>query len=128
MANPTTSRFIQFAIVGAVGTAAHYTVLLIGVEIFQVPLVAATTVGFIVGAIINYQLNRRITFEQFAPRTYAFGRFLFIATLGALINYLVLLLMLEIADIHYLFAQFIATGVVLTWGFLANSIWTFKNV
>ena len=56
------SRFLRFALVGIFGTAAHYTVLVSLVEVYGVPVLFATTAGFLTGALVNYILNRRFTF------------------------------------------------------------------
>ena len=50
-------QFIFFSAIGAVGTAGQYAILLLLVEGLSQPPVLASTLGFIVGALINYILN-----------------------------------------------------------------------
>ena len=50
-------QLISFAGIGVVGTAGHYVTLVFLVQLMYFPPVIATTIGFVVGAIINYVLN-----------------------------------------------------------------------
>jgi putative flippase GtrA len=121
------SRFSKYTAAGAIGTVAHYLVLAIAVELMHAQVLPATTLGFIAGAIINYQLNRRVTFRHVGVAPFAFGRFFLIAVIGVTINYLVVMLLVRVATLHYLVCQLIATGVVLVLSFLANAFWTFRE-
>ena len=121
------TRLIRFALVGAVGTGAHYAVLTVLVELFHVPILAATTAGFTVGALVNYTLNRRFTFASDAKHSVALPKFLVVAALGAACNALVVAWLLQQTDLHYLVVQLFATSVVLLWNFAANSLWTFRS-
>ena len=120
-------QFLTFALVGVVGTAAHYLVLVTLVEALNVPVLPATTAGFICGAIVNYVLNRRFTFNSDTEHSVALPKFLAVAILGAGINWLVVSLLLELLGLHYLLAQLAATATVLIWNFAANYLWTFRR-
>lgn len=120
-----TSRFIRYAGVGAVGTAAHYVVLVALVEGAGATPVPAAIAGSIVGALVNYVLNRKYTFASRRAHRTALPRFLAIAGSGVLLNAAVVAGLLAVTSVHYLTAQVIATGVVLVAGFVANRRWTF---
>lgn len=124
---PIISQFIAFAIVGLFGTAAHYLVLWILVEFVAVAVVSATTAGFLVGALVNYVLNRRFTFSSRSSHVAALPKFIIVAFIGAVINALVVMWLLAITNIHYLIIQLFATGTVLVWNFGANYVWTFRS-
>jgi putative flippase GtrA len=121
-------QFLGFAGVGAVGTAAHYSILLFLVEIVSVSPVPATTLGFVAGACINYTLSRRVVFRSKVPFTKGLLRFLAIAALGACLNASILAALLMFLPIHYLLAQLVATAMVLVFNFAANRCWTFREV
>jgi len=125
--SPSWRQFLTFALVGAFGTAAHYLVLAVLVELFGVRVLGATTAGFVCGAIVNYVLNRRYTFNSSARHAVALPKFLTVATLGASINWLVMALLTGVADLHYMLAQLLATATVLAWNFIANHAWTFRT-
>lgn len=120
-------RFLHYTGAGAIGTLAHYFILIVLKETLGINVHFSTAFGFMVGAVVNYQINRRITFRDSIPQSFAFARFLIIATVGGLINSLVVWLLLDNLRLHYLLAQVAATGVVLFWGFFANMIWTFRR-
>ena len=58
------NQFVKFAGVGIIGTAAHYILLIIIVEVFNRDPVSGSAVGFLGGALVNYYLNRHYTFKS----------------------------------------------------------------
>ena len=120
-----TTQFIRYAGVGALGTAAHYAILIALVQALGTNVVAASTTGFVVGAFVNYALNHHFTFESDRAHRVALPRFLIVAGAGMLLNALLMAALLAILPLHYLVAQVVATAVVLVTGFLANRRWTF---
>ena len=61
--SPVARQMLRFLVVGAIATAAHYSVLISLVELGHVAPVLATTAGYGVGVVVSYTLNRRFTFE-----------------------------------------------------------------
>jgi putative flippase GtrA len=118
-------QFFLYAGAGAIGTAAHYGVLIALVQLAGAGPVAASTAGAIVGALVNYALNHRYTFASRRAHRAALPRFLAVAGAGVLLNAAVLAALLATVALHYLVMQVVATGVVLVAGFLANRRWTF---
>lgn len=112
---------------GAVGTLVHYGVLILMVQIMAFNAIAASTSGFVIGAITNYQLNYRYTFASEKRHAEAMSKFFTVAIVGMLFNGLVMYFCLELMDMPYLFAQLVATALVLLWNFLANRWWTFRE-
>ena len=120
-------KFIHFAAVGGLGTAAHYLVLGALVELAGTPVLAATTAGAVAGAVVNYVLNRRVTFTSDASHAVALPKFLMVATAGAGLNWVMVALLLHGAGIHYVIAQLAATATVLLLTFAGNHLWTFRE-
>lgn len=120
-------QFLTFAGVGAIGTTGHYVTLIVLVELFEILPVYATTVGFIVGALINYFLNYKYTFRSDKPHTEALIKFLVVAIIGAGINSLIMYVGTSFTGLNYIIIQFVATGLVLLWNFLLNKFWTFSG-
>lgn len=123
--SPVINRFLRFAGVGIIGTIAHYFVLILLVEQFGVVPLAASSVGFTVGAMVNYVLNYRYTFRSDRRHAEALPRFYVVAVAGFVLNALVMLVLAEKLGLQYIAAQVVATGIVLCWGFGVNSLWTF---
>ena len=120
-------QFLLFGAVGAVGTAGHYTTLVLLVEILHWDPAVSSFIGAVVGAVINYILNYRYTFKSCQPHHIAASKFMLIAALGAGINTLLMFLFVHRLQVYYLLAQVITTGIVLLWNFLLNKMWTFAE-
>ena len=125
IAIPIVTKFLRFASVGVVGTIAHYTVLVLIVEVLGARAIVGSSLGFLVGAAINYILNYHYTFQSGKQHIETLPKFYVIAGAGFAINGLIVYLMAHIGSMNYLFAQVVATAVVLVWGFVANYLWTF---
>ncbi|AYH42553.1 GtrA family protein [Azoarcus sp. DN11] len=120
-------RFLRFAAVGAVGTIAHYTLLLALVEGVGVDPVAGSVAGFLLGALVNYTMNRTLVFRSDRAHVEALPRFLAIAGMGLCWNALLMYLFVDLAGVHYLLAQVVTTGILLGWHYLGNALWTFRK-
>ena len=118
-------QFFRYSLVGAVGTSVQYAILISLVRTGLAPAITASTAGAIAGALVNYYLNRRWTFDSTRDHEQALPRFAIIALAGIALNAMVMAGMVTYLGAHYLLAQVVATGVVLAAGFVANRAWTF---
>ena len=123
--NHLANRFVKFAGVGVIGTAAHYATLFVLVDVASLDAVAASSAGFLVGGIINYLLNYKFTFRSQQSHTSTAPRFFAIALGGFFLNGVAMSLLVNKIGLYYLLAQVITTGLILIWTFLANHYWTF---
>jgi len=117
-------RFVRFAAVGGIATAIQYALLILLVRGFGMPPTPASSIGFVLSAGVNYLLNYRFTFQSDRPHGPAAVKFAILAGTGLLINAAIMRSMIGLG-INYLIAQVCATGVVLCWNFIGNSLWTF---
>lgn len=117
--------FLRFASAGAVGTAAHYALLVATVSIFAMPPLWGSVAGSFLGATINYALNYSWTFASKAPHRHTLPRFIVVAALGLAINAGSMYLLVNVAAIQYFVAQLATTAVVLLLGFALNAGWAF---
>jgi putative flippase GtrA len=120
-------RITTYAGMGAVGTLAQYLVLVGMVSLGGGSPIVGSVTGAMVGAIVNYGLNRRITFRSSARHRDTLPKFAVTACFGMLINGLVMKVLAEDNQLHYIVAQLVATGIVLILTFMVNSIWTFRQ-
>lgn len=118
-------QFAVFAGVGAVGTAAHFAVLVVLVERLGAAVLLGSTAGFITGAAINYVLNYHLTFASTRRHRQALPRFLLVAGIGMLLNAAIMDVTSRLLGLQYLLCQVAATALVLLWNFGANRSWTF---
>lgn len=123
----TSKQFITFTGVGAIGTGGHYLTLFILVQWLALSPVIATTCGFIVGAVINYHLNYRFTFNSNKSHKEAITKFFIIAILGGFLNSYLMYIGLRTTSVNYFIIQVFATSIVLVLNFTFNKIWTFAE-
>ena len=125
-------RFIKFGIVGTSGIAINTGVLwllkgLLGVPLAIAPIFAIGTAVFSNFLLNNYWTwneNKHIRKHSFFHRLW---RYYLSASLGALINYTVLLSLTNYLDIHYLIANLAGIFIGMVSNFLLGEFWVFKS-
>ena len=105
----------------------HYSALVLLVETKLLDAVAATTVGFALGAIVNYLLNYRYTFNSTKAHRDSGPKFALIAIATGLLNTLMVHAGVDILGFNYLLVQVVATATVFLLNFVLNSLWTFRE-
>ena len=118
-------QFISFSIIGAIGTIAHFAVLIFCVQIVSVGPVSGSLAGFITGAVINYLLNYHVAFKSTNRHIESFLKFFTVAMVGLGLNTAIMYIMSQ--WLYYLISQVIATAIVLIWNFLCNRFSTLRE-
>ena len=72
-------QFLRFAGAGAIGTAVQYVVLIVLVQLVWAEAVAASFIGFVCGALVNYYLSHRYVFSSNLPHREAVFKFFVVA-------------------------------------------------
>jgi putative flippase GtrA len=121
------AQLSRFVLVGAIATATTYAVLILGVEVFGLSAVLASALGYLLGIMVNYGLNYRFTFAASSRHVIVFPKFLAVMLVGMMLNAVIMLLCVNALELYYLAAQLVAIGVVLTWSYTANRLWTFSG-
>lgn len=115
----------SFVVIGCLATSAHYTVLVLLVQLAHKPPVPATLLGYCFGGVISYSLNRRHTFKSRKRHLEAIWRFTAVAGVGFLATALLMTLAVDWRHLSYLPAQVVVTGIVTVWSYAASRWWTF---
>jgi putative flippase GtrA len=118
-------RFLGYVCVGAAGTAVQYVVFVVLISIHAIGAMAASSVGAIAGAIINYGLNYRFTFRSTGPHSRTASRFLAVAAVSVGVNGTFMFVLMHRLGVSWLPAQCVTTLGVLAFTYTANSLWTF---
>ena len=116
------SKFLRFAILGAIGTGVHFVILWAMIS-SGLDVLSSSSVGGIGGALVNYRLNYRFTFNSDLAHSRTMVKFFTVALFGLILN---LLIMAELIYLDYFIAQLITVFFVLLWNYLANLFWTFR--
>lgn len=120
-------RLLRFAAVGAIGTVAHYALLLALVEAAGIDPLVGSVAGFMLGALVNYAMNRRLVFRSDRAHAEALPRFFAVAGIGVVWNALLMSVLMGPIGLHYLPAQVVTTGLLLLWHYAGNARWTFRR-
>jgi putative flippase GtrA len=118
-------RFLRYATVGAVATAAHYAILVAGVELGGWLPAIGSGVGAVAGAQVAYAGNRWFTFAHRGAVAASWPRFQATALAGALLGMAIVAAGVHLG-VHYLIAQVLATLTGLAATFAINRVWTFR--
>jgi putative flippase GtrA len=125
MGSPLVRQFSVFSMMGALGTACHYLVLVGCVQLANLGPTTAATIGYCTGAVVNYVLNRRVTFRSTRAHAVAGPRYVTIVLLGLAVNTAVMAVLTTRFGLHYLFSQVLSTGLVLMMNFVVSKFWVF---
>jgi putative flippase GtrA len=141
------TRFIRFAIVGAIGAVVDFGVMNLLVNLFSAPLVLAGTLSFIAAVLSNFIWNRYWTYpdSRSKPVVRQWIEFLVVNALGLLIRIPVLALLEPVILLLILHLPFeiplfspdvisdnltlaVAVVIVMFWNFFVNRYWTYNDV
>jgi putative flippase GtrA len=110
---------------GFVSVAGHYATTIAAVELLQVPPLAASAAGFVVGATIKYFLNYFIAFRSDAKHSAALAKFLVVIAVLFAFNALFFALLQQGLGLHYIVAQVLTTGLLIVPGYFMSRLWVF---
>jgi putative flippase GtrA len=120
------NRFVRFALLGLIPTAAYYFFTIIFVETLLVNPAFALPLGFIAAVVSSYQLNKKFTWKPETVRNRHFQLYLLISVVGALTNYLLYALFVQWLNLSYIYAMFAVTIIIPIQNFLLNEKYNFK--
>jgi putative flippase GtrA len=121
-------QFVKFGIVGISNTLITFIVYTVLLKGFGVWYIAASAIGFIVGATNGFMLNRRWTFAGHVGDSLTPVRWAIVQSGGLGLNLGLLYLLVHDGGVDELVAQAIATVAVTISTFLVNRAWTFRHV
>ncbi len=111
---PKVNSFIQpmrFALSGGLATASHWLVMALMINVGTLPA-TATAVGAFIGAVVNYILQRNVTFKSNAAHRSTLRRYFAVCTLLWVANLLFFSIFHHAILLSAMYAQGITTLVV----------------
>jgi putative flippase GtrA len=123
---PIVVQFVKFGTVGVSNTLLTFIVYTVLLKVFGVWYLAASAIGFLVGATNGFLLNRRWTFKEHVGDALTPVRWGIVQGCGLALNVGLLLALVDGAGVEKLLSQVMTIGVVTTVTFLANRAWTFR--
>ena len=119
-------QFSKFLVVGGLSTLLQYVVLVIAVTFLNTDPVNGSMTGYLLGGVLNYYLNYKFTFKSDKSHINTTWKFAVIMAIGFSLNAYIMFVLVSDIELHYIFAQIVATIIVLVWNFIANRLWTFS--
>lgn len=119
--------FIKFLGIGAIATIIQYIIFIVLVEFSSLTIVLASALGYGISSIFNYLMNYHYTFSSDAKHKVAALKFTLVALVGLSLNSLLMYLLVELFNVHYIISQIIVTGIILVVNFFAHKLWTFQT-
>jgi putative flippase GtrA len=126
LSSPLVAQFVKFGIVGVSNTLLTLVVYTVLLKAFGVWYLAASAIGFVVGATNGFLLNRRWTFREHVGDALTPVRWAIVQSCGLAIDEGLLYLFVHDAHVDKLLAQVFATAVVTVTTFFVNRAWTFR--
>lgn len=123
---PVLAQFLKFGLVGVSNTLLTFVVFTILVKEVGVWYVAASAIGFVVGASNGFLLNRSWTFRGHGGGSSAAVRWAVVQGAGLLADLGLIYAFVSGAGLPKLVGQALAIGLVVGATFFANRTWTFK--
>lgn len=124
---PQTVRFARYAIVGTATFLIDFLLLWVFVELVHIHYIVSTALAFIIGVSFNYFLSRRWVFKH-STQTHIAGYLYFLkfAAIGMTTIVVLMWVVKEYTDIHYLIARVLIAGIVGIANYVANLYFNFK--
>jgi len=142
------SRFLRFAVVGAIGAVVDFGVSNFLIQFFGTPLVLAGTLSFIAAIISNFLWNRYWTYPDSRTKRVSAQiiQFTLVSVMGLVIRVPILALFEPVVERFFIQANLqipgvlsatrladnitlaIAVLIVMFWNFFANRYWTYADV
>jgi putative flippase GtrA len=123
---PMFMQFMKFGVVGVSNTLLTFLVYTFLLKVLGVWYLAASAIGFGVGAVNGFLLNRRWTFRGHVGDARTPLRWTAVQTCGLGLNEALLYLWVDGVGLDKLLGQAFATAFVTVGTFLANRAWTFR--
>jgi putative flippase GtrA len=123
---PMLVQFVKFGIVGVSNTLLAFAIYTVLLKVFGVWYLGASAIGFVVGAVNGFLLNRRWTFAGHVGDSLTPVRWGVVQGCGLALNEGLLYLFVDGAGVEKLLGQALATIVVTVITFLVNRAWTFR--
>src|SRR5258708_6100530 len=123
---PMLVQFVKFGIVGVSNTLLAFAIYGVWLRVLGGWFRGAWALGFVVGAVNGFLLNRRWTFAGHVGDSLTPVRWGIVQGCGLALNEGLLFVFVDGADVEKLLGQAFATGIVTVITFLVNRAWTFR--
>lgn len=120
-------QIIKFGLVGIVNTVITLTIVFLLTHLFRIPYIIANVVGYVLGFINSYIMNRKWTFHSTGSVNSEAPRFVMTFIIAYLIQLCVLIFLIRVVSLREETAQLISMVIFTVVNFLGNKLFTFNE-
>lgn len=120
-------QFAKYCLVGVVNTLVGLGLIFSLMALVGLSPAASNFIGFAVGIMVSFSLNRAWTFRSAAPIAKSFAYFASVCGAGYFLNLGVLLTAIYLLGINPYVAQVIGVGCYAVFVFLGSRYFAFRN-
>jgi len=102
---------VRFTLVGGLATVSHWLVMALAINLGAMPAMA-TAIGAVIGALVNYILQRNVTFQSNNSHRTALRRYLIVCLLIWGANLFIFFTLYHIVLLATVYAQLLTTLLV----------------
>ncbi len=119
-------QFIKYALIGLLGTGLDFSILYTLVEYGHLYYLVAALISIGIVLWISFTLNKFWTFRNKEPQYFRqLSKYILSHAIGQVINFTIMILLVELFGVWYIMAKVFATIVVIIWNFLVTKHWVF---
>lgn len=121
-------QLVRFGLVGASGYVVNLAVFAVAVHSLNIGYRTAAVLAFLVSVTNNFWWNRLWTFDGRDGRAaFQAARFFVVSVVAFGFNYVVLVALVELADVPKVPAQALAIAAATPLNFLGQKLWSFRR-
>lgn len=121
------SQLLRYAAVGVLNTGIGYAVIFGCMYLLGIGAVVSNVIGYAVGVVFSYVMNRSFTFKSVASPHAEIARFAVIFAVAYLANLGVLMLLIRVWNLHEGLSQIVAGVVYFALSFALNKYYVFAT-
>ena len=119
------NQFIKYTIIGVTAVGIDYLFMILFKEVFNISILTASGIGFMLALFYNYILSMKYVFVDFREgmtKTKAGIIFFVTYVMGLGINQLIMYVFTEKIIIHYMIAKLTSITIVGLWNFFSKKV------
>lgn len=123
-------QLFRYLFVGGVAFLVDYSLLYVFTEWAGLHYIVSATLSFLAGLTVNYLISTRWIFKSgtvVKNRMGEFAVFGLIGVAGLLLNNLLLYLLTDLCDVHYMISKLAVTVAVMLWNFFGRKLILFNS-
>jgi putative flippase GtrA len=119
-------QMIKYGVTGGIGSVQYFLLVVLLVEVFHVPQIAASFFSFLTTVVSSFLINCFWTFDGKSPSRVRFLKYCVVSVSGLLLATSITYVG-ELLQVWYVYSQIVVVIVVPISNYLLNSQWVFAE-